>query len=201
MRLGRLEISGSALAVGASLFYFDQDGVMGWLLLASALHELGHWCAIRALGGKVQRMRLSCVGAELRLSPRGLLSPGKLTLAALAGPATNLLLAAASNFLAAGGLGAKLYLFSGINLGLALFNLLPAERLDGGRALAGFLCWRGREDLAEKVVRGGSLAVTALLFLAGGLLIWQSRGRNFTVLLAGLWMLGTAFGEWQKEKI
>lgn len=193
MRLGRIEISGSALLVAAVLFYLDREGVIFWLLLACALHELGHWWAIYLLGGKVQGARLSCVGAELRLSPAHPLSPGKLALAALAGPTVNLLLAVGSGLLARGGAGSRLYLFAGINLGLACFNLLPAERLDGGRILMGLLGGMSREDLAEKVVWWCSFVVTILFFFAGGLLLWESGGRNFTLILAGLWVLRTVW--------
>lgn len=200
MRLGRLEISGEALVVAAILFYFDRDGVMPWLLLACALHELGHWWAIRALGGKVRNGRISCTGAELKLSSAYPLSPGRLVLAALAGPMMNFFLAAGSNFLAHHGLGVKLYLFAGLNLGLAGFNLLPARQLDGGRALAGLLCWAGREDMAERVTGLGTLGVTVLLFLVGILLFGQSEGRNFTVLLVGIWMMGTSRWGSREEK-
>lgn len=201
MRLGCIEISGGALVVAAALFYLDRNGVMPWLLIACALHEFGHWWAIRALGGKIQSGRLSCIGAELKMSPACPLSPGKLVLAALAGPISNLLLAIGSEFLARRGLGVRLYLFAGLNLGLAGFNLLPAGQLDGGRALAGFLCWMGREDLAERVTWICSFAVITLLFLVGSLLLEQSEGRNFTVLFAGLWLLGVSWRKRQKEKI
>lgn len=193
MRVGCIEISGSALLVAAVLFYLDRDGVIFWLLLACMLHELGHWWAIYLLGGKVQGARLSCVGAELRLSPAHPFSPVRFALAALAGPTVNLLLAAGSSFLARCGVGSRLYLFAGINLGLACFNLLPAGRLDGGRVLTGLLGGMGREDLAEKVVWWCSVLVTFLFFFAGGVLLWESGGRNFTLLLAGLWMLRTAW--------
>lgn len=193
MRLGRIEISGSALLVAAVLFYLDREGAIFWLLLACMLHELGHWWAIYALGGKVQSIRLSCAGAELRLSHVCPLSPVRLSLAALAGPAVNLLLALGSSFLAHHGAGSRLYLFAGINLGLACFNLLPAGRLDGGRALSGFLGGVGREDLAEKATHWGSLGVAVLFFLVGIVLCWESEGRNFTLILAGFWVLGTVW--------
>ena len=200
MKLGRLEISGGALAVAALLFYFDRNGVMPWLLLACALHECGHWWAIRRLGGKVQCGRLSCIGAELRISSAHPLSPEKAVLAALAGPAVNLLLAVGSGFLARRGSGARLYLFAGLNLGLAGFNLLPAGQLDGGHALREFLRWRGLEELAERVIWGASLVVTVLLFLSGALLFRQSEGRNFTLFLAGFWMLMKSIRNSWEEK-
>ena len=200
MRLWRLEISGGALVVAAILFYMDRDGVMPWLLLACALHECGHWWAIRTLGGRVQSGRISCIGAELKLSSAHPLSPERMVLAALAGPAMNLLLATGSWYLARHGLGVRLYLFAGLNLGLAGFNLLPAGQLDGGRALVAFLRWTGREELAEKAVRFSSLLASLLLFFAGALLLEQSEGRNFTVFLVGLWMLGTLFRRSREEK-
>lgn len=202
MRFGRLEISSGALVVAALLFYLDRNGVTIWLALACTMHELGHWWAIWAQGGKVQCMRLSCVGAELRLSPASPLSPGGLVLAALAGPVVNLLLAGGSYLLARRGFGVKLYLFSGVNFGLACFNLLPAGWLDGGRALTGFLRWRRWDtELADRAVRIGSLMVTLLLFAVGGMLFLQSGGESFTLLLAGIWLLGSTFWESRKEKI
>ena len=189
------------MAVAAILFYCDRDGVAPWLLLACVLHELGHWWAIRAMGGKIKSGRISCIGAELKMSSAYPLSPGKLVLAALAGPGMNLLLAGGSIFLARRGVGVKLYLFAGLNLGLAGFNLLPAGRLDGGRALTGILCWMGREELVERVSQASSFTVATLLFVVGGMLFWQSGGRNFTVILAAFWMLGTLLGKSREEKI
>ena len=54
---------------------------------ACTFHELAHWSVIRALGGRVVLLRLSCAGAEMRLSAAHPLSPGGMLLAAVAGPA------------------------------------------------------------------------------------------------------------------
>lgn len=186
MRLGRLEISGGALAALALLYYLDTDGITLWVLLACLLHEGGHWWAIRALGGKVVRMRLSCAGAEMWLSSAHPLSSRRMVGAALAGPAVNLTAALFSIRLARRVAG--LYLFAGINLGLALFNLLPAAPLDGGRALNALLAQWGGEELGRRAEMLCSYAVAGLLLAVGALLLWQSGGRNFTLLIAGLWM-------------
>ena len=190
MRLGQVEVSRSAVLVIALLFFLDQDGVIGWVLLAGFLHEMGHWWAIQKLGGKVVCLRLSCGGAELQLSMANPLSEGKMILAALAGPGMNLLLAFFSICLARHGMGGQLYLFAGINLGLVCFNLLPVSWMDGGRALEnGFACL-GFEELGRTVGEICSKVVLILMLLGGTLLLWQSEGKNFTLMIAGIWLLG-----------
>lgn len=189
MTLGRVEISGGALLVWALLYYMDSSGTALWVLLGCTCHELGHCLAVRLLGGKVSRLRLTFAGAELRLSTARKLSHGKMLLVTLAGPVTNLLLALSSAVLARYGLGKGLYIFTGINLGLAAFNLLPAGWLDGGMLLRELLAWLGREELGERLTGLCSAVVTALLLGAGSILLWHSGGRNFTLLLGGLWML------------
>jgi len=59
--------------------------VAGPLLLSSLCHELGHWWAVKALGGRVAGFRLTWAGAQLRLSGAHPLSSGRMVLAALAG--------------------------------------------------------------------------------------------------------------------
>ena len=188
MSFGRVEISGGALLILALLYYLDRDNILLWVLASSLLHEAGHWWAIRWLGGEVQALRLSCAGAELSLSPGKPLPPGRMVLAALAGPAVNFLLAFVSIRLARHG-AQSLYLFAGINLGLGLFNLLPVRWLDGGRALENVLELLGLWELGECLSDICSRLVVCLLLLGGFLLLWESEGKNFTLLIAGLWML------------
>ena len=185
-----MEVSGGALAVLALLYYLDDDGILLWVLLAGLLHEVGHWAAIRALGGRVIRLGLSSTGAELRLSAAHPLPPWGMLLAALAGPGANLGVAWVSIQLARRGAG--LYFFAGLNLGLACFNLLPVRQLDGGRALEAIFTQLGWEEAGRRLT-GLCSGVTAGLLLAAGLvLLWQSEGRNFTLLIAGLWVTAAA---------
>lgn len=195
MSRGHIEISGGALVLCALLFYLDQSGVVGPLLLFSLCHELGHWQAVKSLGGRVVGFRLTWAGAQLRLSGAHPLPPSRMALAAMAGPGTNLLLALGCALLARHGAGGRLYLYAGVNLGLAAFNLLPARWLDGGRALESLLACLGRPELAGPLLCLCSWCVAGLLLLAGVFLLWESEGRNFTALLAGLWMIRGAFME------
>lgn len=188
MTFGRVEISGGALLMWALLYYIDQNDVAVWVMLGCACHELGHCLAVRVLGGRISRLRLTFAGAELRLSAATPLSHGRMLLVTLAGPTVNLLLALLSATLARHGAGERLYLFAGVNLGLAAFNLLPAGWLDGGMLLREILGWLGREELGARLTGLCSAAAAALLLALGGILLWSSGGRNFTLLLAGLWM-------------
>ncbi|HZW31249.1 MAG TPA: site-2 protease family protein [Isosphaeraceae bacterium] len=134
------------------------------------LHELGHALMARRFGIGTQDITLYPIGgvARLRRMPR---APGAELLIALAGPAVNFAIVAALTTLAFLGLDHLLaqtlaVAFSGfgwdpidvamavgdylsqvmyINLGLGLFNLIPAFPMDGGRVLRALLSgWLGR---------------------------------------------------------
>ena len=102
--------------------------------------------------------------------------------AALAGPGVNLALALLFCALPGGAV------FSGLNLVLACFNMLPVGRLDGGRALGCALALLAGPDRAERIGRGLDL-LCAGAALGAGLLVAGAAG-NVTLFLAGLWMAG-----------
>lgn len=184
LRWKRVEISAGALLLGAALYYLDEQGVLLMAFCACALHELGHWLVIRALGGRVTALRITCVGAEMRLSARCPLGCWQQIAAALAGPAVNLLAARM-----AAGLGTEgAYCFAGLNLALAAFNLLPAVQLDGGRILWCILALLTSEERAERLLRVLSSALAVGLVLGALLLLWQGRG-NLTLLITAVWLL------------
>lgn len=161
----------------------DTDGLVLWAALACICHEMGHYLAICCCGGRVAALRLTCVGAEMRLAqdgPRGKMARIAM---ALAGPGINLLLAVLSAHLAAS-LGEQAFLFAGLNLGLACFNLLPVSVLDGGRILSVLLeNWSGGESLTRAISAGLSLG----LVVAGMWLMWCTA--NPTLLLTGTWLM------------
>ena len=174
-----LSITPGFLVLLGLLCYLDQGtNLLGPGLLACALHELGHWLAICLLGGRIARLRLTAVGAELVLDGARPLSYGRECAAALAGPAASFLTAE----LAAWG---RLYLLAGLSLGQGLFNLLPVLPLDGGRAL-GLLLSLGGADRAQRTIRVLSAVLSGAL-LGGGLVLLRVFG-NPTLLVTAAWL-------------
>ncbi len=134
------------------------------------LHELGHALAARRFGIGTADITLYPIGGVARLTrmPR---APGVELLIALAGPAVNLAIAAVLLPLvhARSGFLAELLL---VNLVLALFNLIPAFPMDGGRVLRALLGgWIGRARATSFAAAvGRTLAVG---FGVYSLLSWQ----------------------------
>ena len=109
--------------------------VNGWCLTvvvlgAAAVHELGHWAVLKALGARTLGLRIGVLGAVLAVDSRGL-SYGQELAAVLAGPAANLLVAGAVLLAMQHRAGYTGYGFACCNLLLAGFNLLPVPPLDG----------------------------------------------------------------------
>lgn len=163
----------------AALLYLDGQGLVLRGALACVLHEGGHWAAITLLGGSVRSLRLTIVGAEMELDPRRPLSYGQELIAAVAGPAANLL---AAWFSVRNGW----YLFAGMNFCFGLLNLLPICPLDGGRALSSALNARWPQA-ADAVVHTISVLFSGAL-LGLGWAAWRGWG-NLTLFCTAVWLL------------
>ena len=177
----RLEASPGFLLLLGVLYWLDEGvGLLLWGLLACAVHELGHVAAALALGGRVERLSLTAVGAELSFSYRAPLTYGQDSLVALAGPASNLVL---------GGLFFILnrQLPAVLSLGVGAFNLLPILPLDGGRVLYGLLADNLDPDWADRFLTAASGCLVGLL--AGVGVVAAVHYANVTLLLTALWLL------------
>jgi Zn-dependent protease/CBS domain-containing protein len=179
-------------------------GLFGCLIL----HELAHSLVARRFGLGVGGITLFLFGgvAELEKEPESARSEFWI---AIAGPAMSFALAAVS-WLAMGmaatagashGLIALFEYLAGINLILALFNLLPAFPLDGGRVLRALL-WRSKGDVLQ-ATRLASLSGTAFgyAFVALGLFSLFSGGSiigSLWPILIGLFLASAARGTYQQ---
>jgi Zn-dependent protease len=138
------------------------------------LHELGHALVARRYGVATRRIILSPIGgiAQLEGMPR---RPRQELAVALAGPAVNFVLAAGLWLLAPLFAGAPIMstLLGSVmlaNLGLGLFNLVPAFPMDGGRALRAVLAERVGPYRATETAAKVGKAIAVVMGVAG--LVW-----------------------------
>jgi Zn-dependent protease len=186
--------AGAALAsaVNATFFVF---AVFGFVLL----HELGHALMARRYGIATRDITLLPIGGLARLEemPR---QPEKELLIALAGPLMNLtivLLLLAGQMIVGvksawvtlsptnGSLVANL---AGMNLVLAVFNLLPAFPMDGGRVLRALLAMWISYGRATQIAAGLGQAMAVLLAILGLM-------GNWGLLLAAMFVFVAARNE------
>ena len=179
--------------------------------LASLLaHEMAHALVARRNGVEVEGITLWLLGGVARLKG-GARSAGAEFRIAGVGPLTSLVLGALFGgcALLARGLGADglpvavLDYLAGINVLLALFNLVPAAPLDGGRLLRALL-WRLRGDpwsSAVTAARAGRIFGFALIALG---FVQVVSGRGFGGLwlaLIGLFVVNAASAEEQHARV
>ena len=154
------------------------------LFVGIALHELGHALVALAQGGKVRAITLMLLGGVAQIEHEGA-TPGQQARMAAAGPLVSLVLGAAGLGLSRlSGLAidarAILYIFGGMNLALAIFNLIPAYPLDGGRILHALLLTRLPALRATRI----SAKTGRILALAGfGLALMRQDPMLFIVSL------------------
>jgi Zn-dependent protease/CBS domain-containing protein len=167
------------------------------------LHELGHSVAAMAYGIRVRDITLLPIGGVARLE-RMPEKPIQEFVVALAGPAVNVLLAvilAPIIFGLAGGLGPMvlsmrsepgltglLTFLLAANVSLAIFNLLPAFPMDGGRI------FRAVMGTFLNFERATAVAVTVGRVLAVGLGIFGIMTGQFFLALIALFIF-TASGQ------
>jgi Zn-dependent protease len=181
------------------------------LFLGSLLaHELAHSVVARRNGIEVESIVLWLLGgvAQLRGEAK---TPGADFRIAIVGPLTSIVLAVAFG-LAAGGvalLGATglvygvLFYLSATNAMLAVFNLIPAAPLDGGRVLRAALWhWRGdRQAAAVSAARAGRI-VGFIMIALGVLQVVLGRGLNgIWLALIGWFVVSAATAEEQQARL
>src|SRR6202050_4452914 len=169
--------------------------------MASLLaHELAHSLVARRNGVQVEGITLWLLGGVSRLQGE-IPSPGAEVRVAGVGPLTSLVLGGVFS-LVAWGLGssgtggvavAALAWLGGINILLAVFNVIPAAPLDGGRLLQAVL-WaitKAKLKAAMWAARSGQLFGWALIVI-GGFLVLARRDYSWLWFIILGWFLTSA---------
>ena len=183
--MAKIKVSVWAALLLAVFVVCTSPVVLAAVLLAALCHEWGHYGVLRCCGAVVEEVRISLYGAQIRLAERPVLSYGRELLAVLAGPAVNIGLALV--IARCGAWSEVCFLFSGAQLVLGGFNLLPIRPLDGGSAMWLVLAWGSDPMAADRVMRCIE-GVMCVLLTALALWIWWQTGSPFLLLgISGLW--------------
>ena len=147
-------------------------------VIAGAVHEISHWLAVVFCGNKIYAVKIGRSGAVM---DAGILGPWQQIFCLLAGSVGGLLL------LTFVGWFPRIAVCGAIQ---GLYNLLPLETLDGGKALRQFfmiLC-PGRAERLCSWVQNGCMVAIGLIGLYGSL--WLRLG-YLPAMLAAVIILRT----------
>lgn len=139
--------------------------ILMWAILT---HEAAHIVTSKAFGVTLESVELTPFGGLARV-PAVANDPRVETCVALAGPFNNFFLIALGLLLDKVGLlnPAVLTVFLDLNLGIALFNLIPVLPLDGGRILRAMLSSKIGFTKATKCLASIGIVVAMVLPVAG----------------------------------
>ncbi len=170
-----LVASGGSLLVWASIF----------------VHELGHVTVALRLGIAVKRVGIFILGgfSEMDLDAAGFEHEWRVAAAGpIASGALGVVLVVGGFALpAAGGLASTFVRLAMINGGVAVFNLLPAFPLDGGRMLRASLMRRGNSSLEAVLTASRTgLAVGGAIITVGMIMSLVGALASLVVVSAGL---------------
>jgi len=171
-----------------------------------AVHEVAHAVVARRFGVRVKSITLFLFGGVAEIDGE-LPTPGSEFAVALAGPATSIAIGSTSALAAsvAGGFGwsgaeGVLVTLALVNLGVAVFNLVPGLPLDGGRILRAAI-WRGTGSFsrATRVAAAGGGVVSATLVSIGivATVFGHPEGLWYVPMGAFIWFLARAAGRVQ----
>lgn len=156
------------------------NGVLFVLLifLLVVLHEFGHALAARRYGIETRDITLLPIGGLARLE-RMPDKPREEVVVALAGPAVNVVIAAAlalfigfsggwpdPHIMEQTGVPLAFRLFS-VNVWLVLFNMIPAFPMDGGRVLRAVLAMRMNYTSATQLAASIGQGIAFIFFILG----------------------------------
>jgi Zn-dependent protease/predicted transcriptional regulator len=189
--------------------------VMGALIVAGlfvsiVLHELTHSLVARLHGMRMKGITLFLLGgvAEMQDEPP---SPWAEFAMAIVGPLASLVVALAfggawwiaARALAPDPVTAVLVNLALMNVGLAIFNMLPAFPLDGGRVLRSIL-WHAKGDhfWATRIAGFFGIGFGVLLAASGvTFMAWNGSFQGITWVLVGLFVVSAARASVQQARL
>lgn len=200
-------LAGTILPVAApgyvSIAYLAVAAAVTLALLASIVaHELGHSLVAQRNNVGVAGITLFALGGVARLE-REPDTPGSAARIAIAGPVVSVAIgiAALVGGVAAGAVGASTLVVAGltwlglVNLTLAVFNMLPALPLDGGRVLQAAL-WKRSGDRNQATAAAASVGrYIGWAIVAFGAWQFITAGSGLWTMVIGWFIITSAKAE------
>lgn len=191
----RIRIAGADVKINIFIFIVPPLLLMAGYLkeyaiafFSISLHELGHIAAARFFGYESGGIRLTPIGISVSINDRGCSRQASIIIYS-AGPVVNLLLFAAVSLaiLALPRLESYLNPVLITNIYLAVFNLIPAFPLDGGRILLELLAGRMGLLAAGRLIRRLALMLSVTLLLFGAWQLYMTTF-NFSLIIIGVYI-------------
>ncbi|MHA2006571.1 MAG: M50 family metallopeptidase [Promethearchaeota archaeon] len=159
------------------------------ILISILLHELSHSVVAQKYGLNVSEIELYLFGgvSKIEEEPK---TPKSELIIAVVGPLSSLIIGAVLLFMFFLPVSIPAFLlvtlfYSGIsNIGLGIFNLLPAFPIDGGRVLRAIL-WKRRNDILSATKTASKVGVV----FGYGLMIYGLLQLFTTGFINGIWLI------------
>lgn len=187
-KLGDTEIELSfwffvVVAIFASL---SKDVLAIYFIIPVIIHESGHLIAIAVSRTKIESVRFTAFGIDIKKKQGLSLTPGTELSVLLAGALANLIAAAVTYLFIFKSM--RSMLFVSTNIAVAIFNLIPVGNLDGGEIARKISEYYFKPRTAFVLSRVFSFAALTPLFAAAIFLV-LTPPRNFTLLLICAYLL------------
>lgn len=176
------EASFIAVALMSMVLVIDVTGNVAMCFLCAILHECGHIIAMRCFGIVPKSVKLRLFDVVINADSNKAFVPDLVI--TLCGPFANIVLAFLFYFVC------KPLAF--VNLYIALFNLLPIETFDGGRALSLILSRKFSPKTVRTVLKALTFVLLVPIFLLGIFVLLYSK-YNYSLLLISLYLLAILF--------
>lgn len=148
-------------------------------------HEAVHVLFAKKFGLKLQGININLTGAEAKIQDIDSITDNEKLIIYLSGPLFNLIAAIILFIILRYYYSEILLKCLYINLGLALFNMLPAYPLDGTRIYEVILSKRISNRSAEKILENISYGVSIILMILFCVTLYIHRA-NVSLLIAGI---------------
>lgn len=172
------------------LFCFSGGELLLQTAVAICLHEFAHLVTLMGFGGRVKSFRTAPFGLCIEYEESELSFLGELCVS-LSGCAANLFSAAVA-FALWQIFGFELIGFCGVNLILALVNLIPVYPLDGGRILHIFVLYAAGPSAAYRTSAIVSYVFGFASFTVSSYMLLTSVGGIYPLMFSLYLMSGTA---------